>query len=262
MNQSVVVTGAGSGIGQAIATRLMRDGWRVVGLELAPANAQEAEKYCTSVVIGDVTDIESHREAARVAVSFAPLAGWVNNAGISGATPLHELDEALIRRIVEVNGVGYLWGASAAVSTFIEQRSGGAIVNIGSIHGRSSYLNHAAYEFTKGGVDALSRSVAVTYARYGIRSNVIAPGGVRTPLAAAQNALAPDPEAADRLLREGPPIHRIAEPEEIAAVAAFLLSGEASYLSGESVGVDGAWSASFGKLNPDPDLDALYGVEP
>ena len=78
----------------------------------------------------------------------------------------------------------------------------------------------------------------------------------------SQNALAPDPEAAERGLREGPPMHRIAEPGEIAAVAAFLLSDEASYVSGESIGVDGGWSASFGKLPADAVLDARYGIDP
>jgi NAD(P)-dependent dehydrogenase (short-subunit alcohol dehydrogenase family) len=261
MDRSVVVTGAGGGIGHAIATRLKADGWRVVGLELSAETSSGAEDCCDRIVIGDVAEVESHREAASVARTLAPLAGWVNNAGIGKYTPLHALDESVIRRIIDVNGAGYLWGASAAVSAFIEQRTGGSLVNIGSIHGRSSFVDHAAYEFTKGGVDAMSRSVAVTYGRYGIRSNTIAPGGVRTPLLMAQNAVAPDPEAAERGLREGPPMHRIAEPEEIAAVAAFLLSDEASYVSGQSIAVDGAWTASFGVLPANPELDARYGID-
>lgn len=262
MDRSAVVTGAGGGIGRAIAARLKADGWRVVGLELSAETSHGAEDCCDQIVIGDVSQSECHREAASVARSLAPLAGWVNNAGIAKYTPLHMADEEVIRRIIDVNGAGYLWGAAAAVRTFIDQRSGGSLVNIGSIHGRLSFVDHAAYEFTKGGVDALSRSVAVTYGRYGIRSNTIAPGGVRTPLLMAQNTLALDPEAAERGLREGPPMHRIAEPEEIAAVAAFLLSDEASYVSGESIAVDGGWSASFGVLPVNPDLDDWYGIKP
>lgn len=261
MNRSIVVTGAGAGIGHAIASRLTADGWCVVGLELPGESASGAEDCCEVVIDGDVCFRASHEKAAAAARKMAPLAGWVNNAGFGRYTPLHALDEELVRRIVDVNGLGYMWGASAAVSALIAQKSGGSIVHIGSIHGRASFVDHAAYEFTKGGVDALSRSVAVTYGRYGIRSNTISPGAVRTPLMEAQNAATGDPEAAERMLREGPPLGRIAEPTEIASVAAFLLSDDAAYLSGQSIAVDGAWTASFGTRPTNAELDAQFGLE-
>lgn len=252
--RSVVVTGSGKGIGRAVAERLTADGWVVVGLERSSGSGTVEAGVAAEVVLGDAADRAVHERAASVARGLAPLAGWVNNAGITKRTPLHELDERVVREILDINGFGYLWGCSAAVSAFVDQGIAGAIVNIGSIHGRASFVDHAAYEFTKGGIDALSRSVAVTYGALGIRANTVAPGGVRTPHLEAQIAASADPIAAERALSEGPPMGRIARAEEVAAVAAFLLSDAAPYLSGQSIAVDGAWTASFGDVAVDPAL--------
>jgi len=247
--RSVVVTGSGRGIGRAIAERLAADGWIVVGLERSDDGDSRDDGVVAAVVAGDASDRDAHRRAADAATALAPLAGWVNNAGITKTTPLHQLDEATVRDIVEINGLGYLWGCSVAVETFLAQGGGGAIVNIGSIHGRRSHPEYAAYEFTKGGIDALSRSVAVTYGGANIRCNTLAPGGVMTPHLAAQIAAAADPVAEERGLAEGPPMGRIATPEEVAALAAFLLSDETPYLTGQSIAVDGGWSSGFGDLS-------------
>lgn len=257
--RSVVVTGSGKGIGRAVAERLTADGWIVVGLERSPGSGTVEAGIVADVVLGDASDRAVHQRAASVAQGLAPLAGWVNNAGITRRTPLHELDESVVREIVDINGFGYIWGCSTAVTAFIDQGIAGAIVNVGSIHGRSAFIDHAAYEFTKGGIDALSRSVAVSYGGLGIRANTVAPGGVRTPHLDAQIAASADPVAAERALAEGPPMGRIAQAEEVAAVVAFLLSDQAPYLSGQSIAVDGAWTASFGEITVDPALRERFG---
>lgn len=256
--RSVVVTGSGKGIGRAIAERLTADGWIVVGLERSAGSGTTEHGVVAEVVIGDAADRASHERAAAAARARAPLAGWVNNAGITRRTPLHALNEAVVREVLAINGFGYLWGCSTAVSAFVDQGIAGAIVNIGSIHGRASFVDHAAYEFTKGGIDALSRSVAVTYGALGIRANTVAPGGVRTPHLDAQISSSADPVAAERALAEGPPMGRIARADEVAAVTAFLLSDDAPYLSGQSIAVDGAWTASFGDIAVDPALRARF----
>lgn len=260
MARSVVVTGSGKGIGRAIAEHLTADGWMVVGLERTAESGTLEAGICQAVVLGDSAERSTHRRAAEAARGLAPLAGWVNNAGITKATPLHELDEALVRQIVDINGLGYLWGCSAAVSAFIAQKSGGSIVNIGSIHGRASYVDRAAYEFTKGGIDALSRSVAVTYGPYGIRANTLAPGVVRTPHLEAHLAASSDPVEEERSLTAGPPMRRIGRPGEIAAAVSFLLSDASGYISGQSIAADGGWTAAFGTPRPDERLHRLYGL--
>lgn len=259
MSRSVVVTGSGKGIGRGIAERLTADGWIVVGLERSES-ASVSTGACAAVVVGDSADPGAHTAAAARARELAPLGGWVNNAGITVRTPLHELDEGAVRRVVETNGLGYLWGCSAAVTAFVDQASPGALVNVSSIHGRASFADHAAYEFTKGGIDALTRSVAVSYGPYGIRANAVAPAGVRTPHLEAQIASAADPEAEERGLAEGPPLGRIGTVAEVASLTAYLLSDEAAYISGQSIAVDGAWTASFGRPGPDPELAERYGL--
>ena len=160
MDRSVVVTGAGQGIGRACFDHLLADGWFVVGIELDEELAAQTET--------DRRGPQRRRprrrrrtvhapERRRAAREHAPLAGWVNNAGIATRGTLHRPDVDAIRRVLDVNLGGTMWGCSAAVAAFVEQRSGGAIVNISSIHGRRSFANHAAYDTSKGGIDALDQ---------------------------------------------------------------------------------------------------------
>lgn len=256
--RSVVVTGAGRGIGRGIATVLSRAGWVVLGVDVEPVD----DGPWAELLVGDTRDREVHRRAARVAGDLAPLRGWVNNAGITRATPLHRLAgtpdaaevERTIRDVVDINGLGCVWGCSAALEAFLAgDPGGGAIVSIGSIHGRAAWTDHAAYEFTKGGIDALTRSIAVTYGAHGIRANTVAPGRIRTEAVDAWLADADDPTARERSLDDGPPLGRMGTVAEIGEVVAFLLSERASYLTGQSVAVDGGWTAQFG-TPPAPDV--------
>src|SRR5262245_47176095 len=132
MDRSVVVTGAGQGIGHACLERLLADGWFVVGVELDEELAARVEAVaagCGAAVCGDVADPATHLEGAARAREGAPLAGWVNNAGIGTRGTLHRLDVDAIRRVLDVNLGGTMWGCAAAAAAFVEQRSGGAIVN-------------------------------------------------------------------------------------------------------------------------------------
>lgn len=256
--RSVVVTGTAKGIGRAIAQRLTDEGWIVVGLERTDGSDSVLSGACAQVVIGDASSRHAHEQAAATANGLAPLSAWVNNAGITKRTKLHELEQSDVEQIVGTNGFGYIWGCSVAVGSFVEHGVAGAVVNIGSIHGRSSFTDHAVYEFTKGGIDALSRSIAVTYGPYGIRANTVAPGGVMTPHLEQQIASAVDPAAEHRALSEGPPMGRIALASEVAAVVSFLVSDESPYLTGQSIAVDGGWTSSFGKIVPNDDLRARF----
>lgn len=258
MTGSVVITGAGQGIGRAILQRLVDDGWYAVGIERDAALVEELRCAIAedrgAVLYGDVTDEGALERARDLAVAGAPLAGWVNNAGVPHPVSLHRATAGDLDMVLSVNLHGTFWGCATAVRTFLAQQSPGAIVNVSSIHGRASFASHAAYDMSKGGIDALTRNVAVEYGPAGIRANAVAPGGIHTPLLARGVAQADDPAAAEARLRDSPPLRRIGEATEIAGVAAFLLSADASYLTGQSIAVDGGWTAACTTSPTDPDL--------
>jgi NAD(P)-dependent dehydrogenase (short-subunit alcohol dehydrogenase family) len=238
--KSVVVTGAGAGIGRAIAERLARDGWSVVGLDLSAETVPGVE-----LIEGDAADRGALERALAAAEARAPLAGWVNNAADTSRGSLHDPDPRQIERALSVNVAGVLWACSIAVRAFTARGARGVIVNVSSIHGRRGAVDHAAYDTSKGAVDALTRHIATAYGPQGIRANAIAPGAIRTPSLERSLAAASDPDAAARELGGRAPLRRIGEPEEIAGVAAFLLSDDASFLTGQSIAVDGGWTTAL-----------------
>jgi len=244
---SVVVTGASKGIGLAAAERLLKDGWGVVGIARHSGGMDQlASSYGPSsfiAVLGDVKERETHERAEQAAQELGRLTGWVNNAAIEIATRAHDLVDEDLQEIFQVNLVGYAYGCSVACAVFVAQGTPGAIVNVSSIRAIRSFPSGFAYEPTKAGGDALTRSVAVQYGHLGIRCNAVRPGTIRTPLAMQDLELADDPERLRQEWNEEQPLGRIGEPHEVAAVIAFLLSDDASFVSGAFVAVDGGGSA-------------------
>jgi glucose 1-dehydrogenase len=261
MHGSAVVTGCGQGIGRAILERLRDDDYFVVGIEQAEAVAADAREALAgqgAVVHGDVTDRAVLENAAERARAAADLGAWVNNAAIMRTTNLHAPVAEDVTRVLDVNLLACYWGCSTAVRAFLEQRTPGAIVSISSVHGRVAYSDAAAYDISKAGVDALTRYVAVEYGPVGIRANAIAPGGVRTPLYERFVAESDDPQRVDRESAHAHPLRRIAQPREIAAVASFLVSDEASFVSGQSIAVDGGLTARCMDFELDPRIRAFF----
>ena len=238
-----LVTGAGSGIGAAVAEALAARGDRVVCADLDGEAAKRVADGLegASALRLDVRDATATDAAgAEVLEREGRLDVAVACAGIELVGPAHELDPAVFAKVVDVNLNGSFLTATAAARAMIGRGGGGRIVLIGSVNSTVALPAQAAYVASKGGVLLLGRALAVDWAPYGITVNVVGPGITDTPLSAASLG---DPERRAWLLAKVP-LGRPAAPSEIASVVAFLTSDGASYMTGAYVPVDGGWLAA------------------
>ncbi|MDP1720853.1 MAG: SDR family oxidoreductase [Candidatus Nanopelagicaceae bacterium] len=269
MTDVAVVTGAASGIGRGIAHRLAQD-YIVILVDLNEKTLPQVEKELTDAghvafsVLGDVGKRSTHEATRKMAESKGNLIAWVNCAGWTRGAPMHAFpnDPAVLEELISANQIGSFWGCAEAVASFTTRKVVGAIVNISSVHGRRAWPDHAVYEMTKGAVDALTRNVAVAYGPFGIRANAVAPGAIMTPALEQSFIDAPDPVARRQSLEVLTPLKRIGQPSEVAEVVAFLLSPRASYVSGQSIAVEGGWTSALGVPAIDSDLAERYGLDP
>ncbi len=235
----VVITGAAQGIGAACARRLHADGAAVAlwDVDAARGAALAAELGLRALFQRCDVSAKAEVEAALAATEAAlgPVDALVNNAGIFRAADFLEISEADWDAVIAVNLKGaFLVGQAVARS--MAAHGGGAIVNMSSVNGVMAIPSIASYNASKGGIDQLTRVMALALADRGIRVNAVAPGTIATEL--AKNAVLGSAEAKARIMSRTP-LRRLGEPAEIAAVVAFLLSEDASYLTGEIVYADG-----------------------
>jgi NAD(P)-dependent dehydrogenase (short-subunit alcohol dehydrogenase family) len=232
----ILVTGAAGGIGLACVQRLVADGAAVAAADLrAPEGTGAA-----LALAADVTDADAaQRLVDAAAEGLGGLDGLVLAAGIHWTGPTHEMAPEAFRQVLDVSVLGTFLCCRAALPGFVEQGDG-RIVTLGSTASLGGAPGLAAYSAAKGAVLNLTRSIAVEYARAGVRANCLCPGSTDTPLLRRLMADRADPDA----FRDKHPIGRFAQPEEIAASAAFLLSDEASFYVGSAVVVDGGFTAS------------------
>ncbi|MHB1584086.1 MAG: 3-oxoacyl-ACP reductase [Acidimicrobiales bacterium] len=240
-----VVTGGASGIGRAMVRRFAAEGARLVVVDLADDGATAAEEVGGLFVRADVTDPDAVRAMYDTAVAeLGGLDVCCNNAGISPPDDDSILETELDawRRVQEVNLTSVYLCCKYGIPHLLD-RGGGSVVNTASfVAVMGAATSQISYTASKGGVLALSRELGVQFARQGVRVNALCPGPVNTPL--LRQLFAADPERAARRLVHVP-MGRFAEPEEIAAAAAFLASDDASFVTASTFLVDGGIHAAY-----------------
>jgi 3-oxoacyl-[acyl-carrier protein] reductase len=231
---TALVTGAGQGIGRAIARRLAADGYSVIAVDLDAGNAKKTAAEVGGLGLEcDVTDAEA---VAAIAGSIDELSVLVNNAGIYPPVPLADVEPEVFRKVLDVNVIGPLLFTQKLLPQLTASQ--GSVVNIASIAAKLAVPGTAAYSPSKAAVVSLTKLCAVEFSGTGIRFNAVAPGGVATEGTASADA---DPTREERF-NALVPLGRRAVPEDIADVVSFFASGDARYVTGQVLYVDGGLS--------------------
>jgi glucose 1-dehydrogenase len=237
-----IVTGGASGIGKAICARFAADGARVV---IADVNGEKGAALAKSLgasacfVQTDMSNAAEISALAGAASALGPIDILVNNAGIVHAADFLDLKAEDFDRVLSVNLRGsFLLGQAVARLMAERVKAGGpagTIINMSSVNAVFAIANQVPYSVSKGGINQLTKVMALSLAPYGIRVNAIGPGSIMTDMLASVNN---DPAARNRILSRTP-LGRIGDPSEIASIAAFLASDDASYITGQTIYADG-----------------------
>ena len=250
-NKVVIITGAASGLGEATAERLSQEGAQLVLVDLnEDALAKVAEKLGGDVLtvkadVASLDDVKGY--VSKTMDKFGRIDGFFNNAGIEGKQNLTEdfgADE--FHKVVSINLDGVFFGMAEVLKVMREQGSG-SIVNTASVGGIRGVGNQSGYAASKHGVVGLTRNSAVEYGQYGIQINAIAPGAIMTAMVegSLRQMGGDNWEEVGKEFVSVNPMKRFGKPEEVAALSAFLLSGESHFINGAVINIDGGQSYKY-----------------
>ncbi|OUL25008.1 sugar dehydrogenase [Nostoc sp. T09] len=249
--KNALITGASSGIGQAIAIRLAEEGCNIaINYRKSPEGAEETEELAMQTACGQVEkcgvksllvkgDVSQEADIIdmvnTVVEKFGSLDILINNAGIQKECPSHEIATQDFDNILSVNLRGAFLCARETIKHFLSEKRSGIIINISSVHEIIPRPLYVSYSISKGGMENLTKTLALEYAEQGIRVNAIAPGATITPI---NKAWTDDPEK-KVIVESHIPMGRAGTAEEMAAAVAFLASDEAAYITGQTLFIDG-----------------------
>jgi NAD(P)-dependent dehydrogenase (short-subunit alcohol dehydrogenase family) len=238
----VVVTGASGGVGRAVVARFHAAGYRVVGVDIAPAVEELAVPGEIAAVTGDAGDAATAARAVGTArEEFGRLDVLVNNAGRFLQKPLTETSDDEFDRLIAANVRSAFVHSRAALPMLLE--SGGCIVNTASTSGFVGVAGQSVYAITKGSLVQLTRALAIEYAGRGVRVNAVAPGAIDTDFTAEHRARDPHPEESRRISLERHPIGRFSSADEVARAIEFLADPASGGITGTILSVDGGYLA-------------------
>ena len=255
--KTIIITGAGMGLGYAAAEELASKGANLVLVDYNDKSLKDAQAALnkkfpdvkTITVVADVSNEEAVKGYVAEAIkAFGRIDGLYNNAGIEGKqASITEYDVAVFKKVIDINLMGVYYGLRYVLPVMQKQEFG-RIVNVASVGGIRGVLNQMPYVASKHAVSGMTKNAALEYGRYGILTNAIAPGAILTPMVAdAFKQVNPnDPKAAETEYAQRDPTKRLGQPHEVAKVVAFLLSEDNSYVSGQTIAIDGGESNMFG----------------
>lgn len=249
VSKTAVITGAGSGIGRAMALIFADEGARVLAADIAPATAEETARLVRAAggsaesAAVDVSDEEQVRALMALAAErLGRIDILCNNAGIGSTTDVEHCAVEEWDRVMAVNARGVFLGCKLAIPYMLRQ-GGGAIVNTASAAGLVGLPQRAAYSASKGAIIALTKQIAIEYVQRGIRCNCLCPGTVDSPWVGRLLDQADDPAQARADLTARQPLGRLGTPEEIARAALYLASDDAAFVTGTAFIIDGGLTA-------------------
>jgi glucose 1-dehydrogenase len=258
--KNVLVTGATSGIGQAIAVYLAKEGANVaLNYRNDPEKLEETEQLITQIcsqvqgcggrelpVEGDLSEeADIVRMCDETINKLGSIDILINNAGIQTPCPSHEVKADDFDRVMQVNLRGAYLCARETIKHFLDRNYGGVIINVSSVHEIIPRPQYVSYAMSKGAMGSMTKTLALEYAAYGIRVNAIAPGATATSI----NSWHEDPQKEQAIINHIP-LKRVGTSEEMAAITAFLASDDATYITGQTLFIDGGLTLYADFLEP------------